>query len=96
MLRYFYPEAVISSQSIVWDLIIKAVSSPDNKAFQQCIDGDEEYDFVAIDANNSNSLSEGLNKHLPGISSYISGQDSAPSFHLPKDQSISGSTLALD
>ena len=73
---------------------MQVATSPDDEAFMQGHEEeDDEYNFVAIEA--TNSLQDELNKHMPGVSSYVrtSGADSLSTFLLAEDQSISSSTI---
>lgn len=72
---------------------MEVATSPDDEAFQQCLDGDDEYNFVAI--KTPGSLEMELNKHIQGVTSYLqpSGQDSISTFYIPEEQSISNTTL---
>lgn len=67
---FFHPEAVTVSLQVHWDPTSKITTSPDDKAFQRCLNGDNEYNFVVIETNKG-TLEIELNKHIHGVSSYL-------------------------
>ena len=89
--RFFHHDASHASLQVQWDPNVRTTTLPDDEAFLQCIEEDDEYNLAMIET--SGTLEAELNEHTQGIQSHTKVSNQLVSFHLSEEQSILNSTI---